>query len=171
MIKLGYHVSASLKEGGVKCAQKWRNLERSYIQYVGHIKTAGVEKRKKNRMPPLNYEELHAILKGRNFTNYDETAMLSGTTNEYEHSDIDMPEDLPTSFSSRRNIKSSEATPQDVLNFVVNEAKKQEKQFSKLCEILNRQNDEKKRLTDAIIAYLGQPVKPRKRKASDTDSD
>jgi len=58
MILLGFRVCQSSIEGGIKCNQKWRNLEKNYIDFK---KNAGPKSTGKGRKdPPPYYNLLHS---------------------------------------------------------------------------------------------------------------
>nr|CAD7259862.1 unnamed protein product [Timema shepardi] len=58
MTSIGYKIASNTKEGGAKCSQKWRNLERSYLQFIHHVKAT----RNDTKLPPKHYDLLHNIL-------------------------------------------------------------------------------------------------------------
>lgn len=54
----GYVVSKSLKDSGMKCHQKWRNLEKAYMAFIQNSKKTGTGKTK----TPAYFDLLHSIL-------------------------------------------------------------------------------------------------------------
>jgi len=51
----GYVVSKSLKDSGMKCHQKWRNLEKAYMAFIENSKKTGTRKTK----TPAYFDLLH----------------------------------------------------------------------------------------------------------------
>lgn len=60
MEKRGFLICPDLKEGGQKCYQKWRNLERSYFAHVKYISEGGTRKAK----PPY-WDRLDNLLRNK----------------------------------------------------------------------------------------------------------
>ncbi|XP_026821451.1 uncharacterized protein LOC113559867 [Rhopalosiphum maidis] len=56
----GYRVAKTVIDGGVKCCQKWRNLEKKYKKY---IMNKANQKCLKPKCPPLYFEQMDEILK------------------------------------------------------------------------------------------------------------
>lgn len=56
----GFRIADSVNEGGIKCHQKWRNLEKSYRNYLISSTDPNSSAPKK---PPPYFEALHEILK------------------------------------------------------------------------------------------------------------
>lgn len=74
----GYRIADSINEGGIKCHQKWRNLEKSYRNYLISATDPNNTAPKK---PPPYFEALHEILKRKkkyaNASTYAHTVMMS----------------------------------------------------------------------------------------------
>lgn len=60
LMSKGYRIADSINEGGIKCHQKWRNLEKSYRNYL--ISTTDPANTTPKKPPPY-FEALHEILK------------------------------------------------------------------------------------------------------------
>lgn len=60
MLQKGYRVADTVKEGGSKCNQKWRNLEKNYSDFIINAspKASGISRKD---TPPY-YDLLHTIL-------------------------------------------------------------------------------------------------------------
>lgn len=74
----GYRIADSINEGGIKCHQKWRNLEKSYRNYL--ISTTDPVNTTPKKPPPY-FEALHEILKWKkkyaNASAYTHTAIIN----------------------------------------------------------------------------------------------
>ncbi|XP_050420811.1 uncharacterized protein LOC126833484 [Adelges cooleyi] len=60
LMNKGYRIADSVNEGGIKCHQKWRNLEKSYRNYL--ISSTDLNSSAPKKPPPY-FEALHEILK------------------------------------------------------------------------------------------------------------
>lgn len=73
----GYRIADSVNEGGIKCHQKWRNLEKSYRNYLISSTDPNSTAPKK---PPPYFEALHEILKKKkkyaNAASYTQTVVV-----------------------------------------------------------------------------------------------
>lgn len=83
--KSGFQVGESIKEGGVRCFQKWRNLERTYCTYVTNMKNIGVE----NRKPPPHFEMMNEIMEVKQ----------KPMPEKYDFSKCSSEDDLPLNFT------------------------------------------------------------------------
>ncbi|VVC33203.1 Hypothetical protein CINCED_3A023429 [Cinara cedri] len=77
LMSKGYRIADSINEGGIKCHQKWRNLEKSYRNYLISATDPSNTAPKK---PPPYFEALHEILKRKkkyaNASAYAHTLMM-----------------------------------------------------------------------------------------------
>jgi len=77
LMSKGYRIADSVNEGGIKCHQKWRNLEKSYRNYLISSTDPNSSAPKK---PPPYFEALHDILKRKkkyaNAATYTQTVVL-----------------------------------------------------------------------------------------------
>ncbi|KAL4119969.1 hypothetical protein QTP88_012719 [Uroleucon formosanum] len=78
LMSKGYRIADSVNEGGIKCHQKWRNLEKSYRNYLISSTDPNSSAPKK---PPPYFESLHDILKRKkkyaNAVTYTQTVVVS----------------------------------------------------------------------------------------------
>ncbi|XP_025415326.1 uncharacterized protein LOC112687023 [Sipha flava] len=77
LMSKGYRIADSVNEGGIKCHQKWRNLEKSYRNYLISSTDPNTSAPKK---PPPYFEALHDILKRKkkyaNAVTYTQTVVV-----------------------------------------------------------------------------------------------
>lgn len=77
LMSKGYRIADSVNEGGIKCHQKWRNLEKSYRNYLISSADPNTTAPKK---PPPYFEALHEILKKKkkyaNAVSYTQTVVV-----------------------------------------------------------------------------------------------
>lgn len=77
LMSKGYRIADSVNEGGIKCHQKWRNLEKSYRNYLISSTDPNTSAPKK---PPPYFEALHDILKKKkkyaNAVTYTQTVVV-----------------------------------------------------------------------------------------------
>lgn len=77
LMSKGYRIADSVNEGGIKCHQKWRNLEKSYRNYLICSTDPNSSAPKK---PPPYFEALHEILKKKkkyaNAATYTQTVVV-----------------------------------------------------------------------------------------------
>lgn len=77
LMSKGYRIADSVNEGGIKCHQKWRNLEKSYRNYLISSTDPNSSAPKK---PPPYFEALHDILKRKkkyaNAATYTQTVVV-----------------------------------------------------------------------------------------------
>ncbi|XP_050545381.1 uncharacterized protein LOC126907818 [Daktulosphaira vitifoliae] len=77
LMNKGYRIADSVNEGGIKCHQKWRNLEKSYRNYLISSTDPNSSAPKK---PPPYFEALHEILKKKkkyaNAATYTQTVVV-----------------------------------------------------------------------------------------------
>lgn len=77
LMNKGYRIADSVNEGGIKCHQKWRNLEKSYRNYLISSTDPNSSAPKK---PPPYFEALHDILKRKkkyaNAATYTQTVVI-----------------------------------------------------------------------------------------------
>ncbi|XP_022175075.1 uncharacterized protein LOC111037029 isoform X2 [Myzus persicae] len=77
LMSKGYRIADSVNEGGIKCHQKWRNLEKSYRNYLISSTDPNSSAPKK---PPPYFEALHDILKRKkkyaNAATYTQTVVI-----------------------------------------------------------------------------------------------
>lgn len=67
MVKLGFRVYESSKDGGIKCNQKWRNLEKNYVDFKRNAGPKSTGKGRKD--PPPYYNLLHAAFSDKHTVN------------------------------------------------------------------------------------------------------
>lgn len=77
LMSKGYRIADSVNEGGIKCHQKWRNLEKSYRNYL--ISSTDLNSSTPKKPPPY-FEALHDILKKKkkyaNAASYTQTVVI-----------------------------------------------------------------------------------------------
>lgn len=77
LMSKGYRIADSVNEGGIKCHQKWRNLEKSYRNYL--ISSTDLNSSTPKKPPPY-FEALHEILKKKkkyaNAASYTQTVVI-----------------------------------------------------------------------------------------------
>ncbi|XP_025206898.1 uncharacterized protein LOC112602785 isoform X2 [Melanaphis sacchari] len=89
LMSKGYRIADSVNEGGIKCHQKWRNLEKSYRNYLISSTDPNSSAPKK---PPPYFEALHDILKRKkkyaNAATYTQTVVVGDDMTEPDASSI-----------------------------------------------------------------------------------
>lgn len=89
LMSKGYRIADSVNEGGIKCHQKWRNLEKSYRNYLISSTDPNSSAPKK---PPPYFEALHDILKRKkkyaNAATYTQTVVVGDDMTEPDASII-----------------------------------------------------------------------------------
>ncbi|XP_026815112.1 uncharacterized protein LOC113555029 isoform X2 [Rhopalosiphum maidis] len=105
LMSKGYRIADSVNEGGIKCHQKWRNLEKSYRNYLISSTDPNSSAPKK---PPPYFEALHDILKRKkkyaNAATYTQTVVVGD----------DMTEPDASSISGMHHMNDSDAALDDM---------------------------------------------------------
>ncbi|XP_060844260.1 uncharacterized protein LOC132924149 [Rhopalosiphum padi] len=110
----GYRVAKTVIHGGVKCHQKWRNLEKRYKNY---ILNKGNPKCLKPKCPPPYFEKLDEILKESE--KYSNTVVISDDMAEPDMLGTDSIH-LTSDSNTALNVITCQYSPGDDHCYVVN---------------------------------------------------
>lgn len=169
----GYVVGKSLKDSGMKCHQKWRNLEKGYMIFIQNSKKTGTGKTKS----PAYFELLHSILGKKHkvkppilldtlqldITEFDKTVAVVNPENSQEkRKEESDDEDINEAGSSHfKKIKTSTKS-KDLKKELIDEIRSQHQEDmamqKKLIEVFEKSVEEQKEqrliLNNALLAIV-----------------
>lgn len=154
----GYVVGKSLKDSGMKCHQKWRNLEKGYMIFIQNSKKTRTGKAKS----PAHFELLHSILGKKHkvkppilldtlqldITEFNKTTVVNQENNEKKRKEESDDEDINEAGCSHfKKIKTS-TKPKDLKKELIDEIRLQHKEDmemqKKLIEVFQKSVEEQK---------------------------
>ncbi|KAL1488112.1 hypothetical protein ABEB36_015070 [Hypothenemus hampei] len=166
----GYVVGES-KVGIEKCRQKFANLQRSYINYVEHMKKTDESKRD----PPLFRGLLHSILKNKDkidppYVEDSETENVTCTPGSSTAASDSDTEKIKTRFSSTKRTARPSSNTEKILKEMrsqfAEEKEVRDKEFKVLTESLRQQYEQREKFLDLFKRSLNK----KRMKADGSDS-